>query len=41
MKCPKCGSEMEEVIFNGYGGGFQCQNRKCKHQILMEDDDSE
>ena len=41
MKCPKCESEMKEVIFDGYGGGLQCPNRKCKHQILMEDNDSE
>lgn len=39
MTCPKCGVEMETVIFDGYGGGYQCPN--CRHQILMEDDDSE
>ncbi len=39
MNCPKCQTKMKEVIFDGYGGGFQCP--KCKYQILMEDEDEE
>jgi len=37
--CPKCNTEMEEVIFALFGGGYRCP--KCGHDILMEDEDSE
>ncbi len=39
MNCPKCQTEMKEVIFDKYGDGFQYP--KCRHQILMEDKDEE
>ena len=39
MNCPKCQTEMEEVIFAAFGRGFRCP--KCKHDILMGDEDDE